>query len=105
MKRPQAQLDEPERAAEPSPPSQAELVMAGGMHASAPAGALPSDPILLMIANAARDPLVDIEKFERLMALRERLSQADARRAFYAAPARAKAKFGPIIKRREDDYE
>jgi hypothetical protein len=105
MKRPQAQLDEPERAAEPSPPSQAELVPAGGSHTAAPAGALPSDPILLMIANAARDPLVDIEKFERLMALRERVSQADARRAFYAALARAKGEFGPIIKRREVDYE
>jgi hypothetical protein len=58
-----------------------------------------------MIANAARDPLVDIEKFERLMALRERVGLADARRAFYAALARAKGEFGPIIKTRVVDYE
>jgi hypothetical protein len=57
-----------------------------------------------MIANAARDPLVDIEKFERLMALRERVSLADARRSFYAAIARAKGEFGPILKTRLVDY-
>jgi hypothetical protein len=58
-----------------------------------------------MIANAARDPAVDIEKFERLMALRERASQADGRRSFYAAFARAKGEFGPILKTRIVDYE
>jgi hypothetical protein len=58
-----------------------------------------------MIANAARDPAVDIEKFERLMSLRERVSLADARRAFYAALARAKGEFGPILKTRTVDYE
>jgi hypothetical protein len=58
-----------------------------------------------MIANAARDPAVDIEKFERLMSLRERVALADARRAFYAALAKAKGEFGPIIKTRVVDYE
>jgi ERF superfamily protein len=91
-----------ERSA-PTPPSSAELVPAG-QAAIQPAGAQPSDPILLMIANAARDPAVDIEKFERLMALRERVSLADARRAFYAALARAKGEFGPILKTRLVDY-
>jgi len=57
-----------------------------------------------MIANAARDPAVDIEKFERLMALRERAGQADARRSFYAALAKAKGEFGPILKTRQVDY-
>ena len=87
------------------PPNSAELVPAEGPQSTASAGALPSDPILLMIANAARDPAVDIEKFERLMALRERVSQADARRAFYAALAKAKGEFGPILKTRTVDYE
>ena len=86
-------------------PATAELVPAeGAPHTVASAGA-PSDPILLMIANAARDPAVDIEKFERLMSLRERVSLADARRAFYAALARAKGEFGPILKTRLVDYE
>jgi hypothetical protein len=95
-----------ERPAITAPPrEQAELVPAGEAAPSTPAGAQPSDPILLMIANAARDPAVDIEKFERLMALRERVSLADARRAFYAALARAKGEFGPILKTRLVDYE
>jgi hypothetical protein len=93
-----------ERSAE-APPATAELVPAGEAAPPIPAGAQPSDPILLMIANAARDPQVDIEKFERLMALRERVSLADARRAFYAAMAHAKGEFPPIIKTRTVDYE
>jgi hypothetical protein len=96
-----------ERPAE-APPASAELVSAERAHITAPqlsAEALPSDPILLMIANAARDPAVDIEKFERLMSLRERVSLADARRAFYAALADAKGEFGPIIKTRQVDFE
>jgi ERF superfamily len=110
MRRPQQQpLPTPEHAnasAEANPPASAELVPAGeAPHTVAPAGAPPSDPILLMIANAARDPAVDIEKFERLMALRERAGQADARRSFYAALAKAKGEFGPILKTRLVDYE
>lgn len=87
------------------PPSPAELVPAGEEAANRASAGAPSDPILLMIANAARDPAVDIEKFERLMALRERAGLADARRAFYAALARAKGEFGPILKTRLVDYE
>jgi ERF superfamily len=105
MKRPLAQVDH-EHSADQSPPAPAELVPAGEPEPpQPPVGAQPSDPMLLMIANAARDPAVDIEKFERLMALRERAGQADARRAFYAALARAKGEFGPIIKTRIVDYE
>ena len=93
-------------SADSKPPQSAELVPAEeAPHTVASAGAQPSDPILLMIANAARDPNVDIEKFERLMALRERVSLADARRAFYAAIARAKGEFGPVMKTRLVDFE
>src|SRR5271169_636166 len=90
-----------------APPASAELVPAGGgaPQRVAPAGAQPSDPILLMIANAARAPAVDIEKFERLMALRERAGQADARRSFFTALAKAKGEFTPIIKTRSVDHE
>lgn len=109
MRRPPVQNpNPPEPIADASaglPPNSAELVPAEGPHSTASAGAPPSDPILLMIANAARDPAVDIEKFERLMALRERAGQADARRSFYAALARAKGEFGPILKTRTVDYE
>jgi hypothetical protein len=74
----------------------------GGEPPLPPVGA--PDPILVMIANAARDPQVDIEKFERLMTLRERVAQSDARRSFYAALANAKGEFGPILKKRMVDY-
>jgi hypothetical protein len=92
-------------AAGPLPPRPAELVPAEEPKSTAASAGAPSDPILVMIANAARDPAVDIEKFERLMSLRERVSLADARRSFYAALARAKGEFGPILKTRVVDYE
>ena len=103
MRQPHNQNPDTNASAEPGPPRPAELVPAEEPHSTASAGA-PSDPILLMIANAARDPAVDIEKFERLMALRERAGQADARRSFYAALAKAKGEFGPILKTRQVDY-
>ena len=102
---PNPPIDEASERPAGASPASAELVPAGAAPHVAPAGAQPSDPILLMIANAARDPAVDIEKFERLMSLRERASLADARRAFYAALARAKGEFGPILKTRTVDYE
>jgi hypothetical protein len=92
-------------AAGPLPPRPAELVPAEEPKSTVASAGAPSDPILVMIANAARDPAVDIEKFERLMSLRERVSLADARRSFYAALARAKGEFGPILKTRLVDYE
>jgi hypothetical protein len=87
------------------PPRPAELVPAEEPKSTVASAGAPSDPILVMIANAARDPAVDIEKFERLMSLRERVSLADARRSFYAALAKAKGEFGPILKTRVVDYE
>jgi hypothetical protein len=43
------------------------------------------DPILAMIERAARDPAVDIEKFERLMAMKERVEKQRASIAFAEA--------------------
>jgi hypothetical protein len=70
-------------------------------------GANPSgtpDPILAMIERAARDPTVDIEKFERLMAMKERVEDRLARQAFDAAISAAKGELGPIVKNREVDF-
>jgi ERF superfamily len=109
MRRPSPSPDEPQSdlaladATAGVSPMPAPPVPAATAHPAA-VGAPPSDPILLMIANAARDPAVDIEKFERLMALRERAGMADARRSFYGALARAKGEFGPILKTRQVDY-
>jgi ERF superfamily protein len=49
--------------------------------------ALPSDSVSLihMIAQAARDPSIDINKFERLMEMHERLTAREAEKAFNAA--------------------
>ena len=54
--------------------------------------------ILSMIERAARDPSVDIEKFERLMAMRERVETRAAQIAFSAAVSEAKAEIRPISK-------
>lgn len=61
--------------------------------------------ILSMIERAARDPNVDIEKFERLMAMRERVEamkeRADeraAQAAFSAAISAAKGEIEPITR-------
>jgi hypothetical protein len=57
-----------------------------------------STAILDAIARAASDPAVDVEKFERLLAIQERL-MADRRRTSYmAALARLQAKLPQITK-------
>lgn len=54
--------------------------------------------ILSMIERASRDPSVDLEKFERLMAMRERMEHRAAQIAFSAAIAGAKAEIEPITR-------
>jgi hypothetical protein len=68
-----------------------------------PSGA-PSDPYLMMIERAARDPTVDLGKLEGLMALRERVEDRRAKAAFDNAIALAKGEIGPIVKNREVDF-
>jgi ERF superfamily protein len=85
------------------PPREAELVPAGTA-AKPPAGAQPSN-LLDIIARAARDPDVNVEKMKELFALKRELEADEAKRAFFAALARAKGEFGPIIKTRLVDFE
>lgn len=63
-----------------------------------------ADAIISMIERAARDPSVDIDKFERLMAMKERADRQSALRAFNEAVAAAKGEIGPIIKNRTVDF-
>jgi hypothetical protein len=87
------------------PPASAELVPAGGTREpQPPAGAQPSD-LLAIIARAARDPDVNVEKMRELFALKRELEADEAKRAFYRALAQAKGEFGPILKTRLVDYE
>jgi hypothetical protein len=60
--------------------------------------------ILSMIERAARDPSVDIEKFERLMAMRERMEARAAKQAFDNAISMAKGEIGPIHKNKTVDF-
>jgi hypothetical protein len=62
-----------------------------GLALAPPAGA--PDAILAMIERAARDPSVDIEKFERLMAMKDKVEADRASRAF----AEAFAELGPEL--------
>ena len=75
----------------------------GGPNPLAPAGAPPvelgqADPILAMIERAAKDPAVDIEKFERLMAMKERVEGQRASLAFAEAFAELQLDL-PVIDR------
>jgi hypothetical protein len=51
-----------------------------------------------VIERAARDPHVDIEKFERLLAIKDRIESKDAQRAFNEAVAAARGAIPPIAK-------
>jgi hypothetical protein len=62
------------------------------------------DNLLSVIERAARDQNVDIEKFERLMAMRERLEAEAARKAFNTAIAAAKGEIPVIAKNRKVDF-
>jgi len=65
---------------------------------SQPITAGESGAILSMIERAARDPSVDMEKFERLMAMRERLEMRSAQVAFAAAISGAKSEIEPATR-------
>lgn len=63
-----------------------------------------SAAFISIIERAARDPSVEIEKFERLMLMKERVDAQQARMAFNEAVALAKGEFGPIVKNRTVDF-
>lgn len=55
-----------------------------------------SAALISVIERAARDPNVDVDKFERLMAMKERVEAANAKKAFNSAIADAKGEI-PVI--------
>ena len=61
-----------------------------------------NDGILAVIARAASDPSVDIDKFERLLALQERVNAQQAKQEFDAAMNKAQKEMGPVIARRKN---
>jgi hypothetical protein len=63
-----------------------------------------SAALISIIERAARDPAVDIDKFERLMLMKERVDRQHAVQAFNDAISAAKGAIGPIVKNRTVDF-
>lgn len=61
------------------------------------------DAIIQMIERAARDPAVDIEKMERLFAMRERMQAQQAVAAYNTAMAAVQAELVPVVARSVND--
>src|SRR5688572_29901797 len=56
----------------------------------------PADSVALMFERLAKDPAVDVEKLERLIAMQERIMRHNAKAAFDASYARMQPEI-PII--------
>jgi hypothetical protein len=75
-----------------------------------PAAAAPQKPagdgaaLISLIERMATNPDVDIDKFERLVSMKERIDQQAAQRAFNDAIASAKGEVGVIYKNRQVDF-
>lgn len=57
-----------------------------------------SGGVLSVIARAASDPNVDVDKLERLLAMQERILSREAEQAFNEAMRKAQADIEPVIK-------
>jgi ribosomal protein L37AE/L43A len=58
--------------------------------------ATPADPMLALVERAARDPGVDVEKMERLLAMAERLNAQKAKTEYAGAMNRAQLEMRPV---------
>lgn len=56
------------------------------------------DPLLAMIERATRDPAIDLDRLERLMAMKERADKVDAEGAFNDAMAKVQMELTPIAR-------
>lgn len=70
----------------------------------APAPMSETAALISMIERAAVNPAVDVEKFARLLELREKAEASFARKAFNNAVALAKGEIGPIVKDKAVDF-
>ncbi|WP_372570398.1 ERF family protein [Ruegeria jejuensis] len=64
---------------------------------------LPADPMVTMIERVAMDPNADIDKLERMLAMKERLEDKAAETAFNEAFAQAQAEMPKIAARHNND--
>lgn len=63
-----------------------------------------SGALISMIARAASDPSVSIDKMERLFAMHKEMEARQAKTAYQAAMAAVQAEIGPIIKDRHNPH-
>lgn len=63
-----------------------------------------AEAILHMIERVARDPEADIDKFERLVAVKERMEQQEREKAFNAAMSAAQAEMAPVVRDRKNTH-
>lgn len=61
--------------------------------------------LISMIERAARDPAVDLEKFERLMDMKMRIEADRARKAYAAAISDARSQIKPVMKNRTVQFD
>lgn len=64
---------------------------------------LPADPMVSMIERVAMDPNADIEKLERMLAMKERMEAAATQKSFNEALAAAQAEMPNVIARHDND--
>jgi ERF superfamily len=60
--------------------------------------------IISMIARAASDPSVSLDKMERLFAMHQQMEQTQAQKAYNAAMAIAQAEIGPVFRNRKNEH-
>jgi hypothetical protein len=65
---------------------------------------LPADPMVNMIERVVMNPDADLDKLERMLAMKERMDAQNARIAFSRALAEARAEIPPIIKDATVDF-
>lgn len=63
-----------------------------------------SGAMISMIERAARDPSVDLDKMERLFAMKERMEDRRSSAAFNEAMAAAQAEIVPVAKNRKNEH-
>lgn len=63
----------------------------------------PVDPMVSVIERMALDQNSDIEKLERMLAMKERLDKEGARRSFSDAMAACQAEMGPVARNKSND--
>ena len=67
------------------------------------AGMLPADPMVSMIERVVMDPNADLDKLERMLAMKERMDAEAARRSFSDAMAACQAEMEPVARNQNND--